>query len=82
MSLPRIHRAGLLTLAALAGSTLFSPTPVRADQPMMRDALSQLRAARASLQAAAHDKGGHRVSAIRLIDQAIVEVELGIDAGR
>ena len=48
----------------------------------MQNALSQLQGAKASLQAAAYDKGGHRLQAIRLIDQAIVEVQLGIDVAR
>jgi hypothetical protein len=41
-----------------------------------------VQAAKASLQAAATDKAGHRVKAIGLIDQAIVEVQLGINAAR
>jgi hypothetical protein len=47
----------------------------------MQAALNQLAAARASLVRAAHNKGGHRVKAIGLIDQAIAEVRLGIAAG-
>ena len=68
--------------AGLLASLLLSGAAVRADQPEMQNALSQLQAAKASLQAASHNKGGHRVKAIRLIDQAIVEVQLGIDAAR
>jgi hypothetical protein len=30
---------------------------------------------------AIHNKGGHRVTAIGLVDQAINEVKAGIDAG-
>jgi hypothetical protein len=67
--------------AVLAGS-LVSATLVRADQPNMQNALSQLQAAKASLEAASHNKGGHRENAIRLINQAIVEVQLGIDVAR
>lgn len=73
--------AAALAAAALAGS-LLSATLVRADQPNMQNALSQLQAAKASLQAASHNKGGHRVNAIQLIDQAMVEVQLGIDVAR
>lgn len=65
----------------LAGS-LLTHSLARADQPNMQNALSQLQAAKASLQAAAHNKNGHRVNAIGLIDQAIVEVQLGINAAR
>ena len=51
--------------------------------PTCRGALSQLQAAKASSQAASHSKGGHRrVNAINLINQAIVEVQLGIDLAR
>jgi hypothetical protein len=47
-------------------------------QPNMEAAMQQLRAARASLQNASTDKGGHRVRAMQLIDQAMGEVEAGI----
>jgi hypothetical protein len=50
-------------------------------QPNMESALSSLNAARSSLERAAHDKGGHRVRAIELVNQAIAEVEMGIQAG-
>ena len=70
-----------LGAVVLAGS-LFSATLARADQPNMQNALSQLQAAKASLEVASHNKGGHRENAIRLINQAIVEVQLGIDVAR
>jgi hypothetical protein len=47
-------------------------------QPHMEDAISHLRAAVASLEKATADKGGHRVRAIELTNQAIAEVEKGI----
>ena len=47
-------------------------------QPMMRAALASLRTAKDQLQKATHDKGGHRLRAIGLIDKAIMEVERGI----
>jgi hypothetical protein len=47
-------------------------------QPNMEAAMQQLRAAQASLQNASTDKGGHRVRAMQLIDQAMGEVEAGI----
>ncbi len=50
-------------------------------QPRMEDALSDLQAARASLEHAEHDKGGHRVRAIEIIDQAIAEVRMGMEVG-
>jgi hypothetical protein len=48
-------------------------------QPHMAAALDELRAARAELQAALPDKGGHRVRAIELVDDAIGQVRRGID---
>ncbi len=47
-------------------------------QPKMRSALESLRAAKAHLDAASPDKGGHRVKAIQLTKDAIGEVEEGI----
>ena len=55
---------------------------VRADQPNMRAALAHLREAKAALQRADHNKGGHRGRAIEIINRAIAEVEAGIAAGR
>lgn len=46
-------------------------------QPHMASALDHLQAAKSELQVASHDKGGHRVRAIRLIDDAIAEVQAG-----
>ena len=48
-----------------------------AAQPHMTAALSDLRAARGELAVALHDKGGHRVTAMGLVDQAIAEVVAG-----
>ena len=53
-----------------------------ADQPHMHDALDNLRQARHQLEIAEADKGGHRVTAIGLVDQAITEVQAGIDYDR
>ena len=52
-----------------------------AAQPHMQAALRELRSSRAELEAALPDKGGHRVKAMALIDQAIAEVQAGIVAG-
>ena len=49
-----------------------------AAQPNMQDALTALRNARRALIDAAPDKGGHRVNAIKLTDQAISEVLAGM----
>jgi hypothetical protein len=47
-------------------------------QPHMDAALVLLQNARGELQAATPNKGGHREAAIRLIDQAIVQMREGI----
>jgi hypothetical protein len=57
----------------------FASGPVEsAPQPMMKKALSSLDTAKTQLQKATADKGGHRVKAIALIDQAIDQVKAGI----
>jgi riboflavin biosynthesis pyrimidine reductase len=53
-----------------------------ADQPHMQNALNDLNAAQNQLQIAIPDKAGHRVNAINLVQQAINEVNLGIQAGQ
>jgi hypothetical protein len=60
---------------AAAASALAGAVP----QPHMRAALTSLRAARAHLDKAEPDKGGHRVKAIALVDDAIKETEAGIE---
>ena len=72
-------RTGLVLVTMIAAIGLQS---VRADQPNMRAALAHLRDARAALQRAEHNKGGHRGKAIEIINRAIAEVEAGIAAGR
>lgn len=47
-------------------------------QPEMDAAIQHLREAQQSLESASSDKGGHRVSALQLINQALAEVEAGI----
>jgi hypothetical protein len=51
-------------------------------QPHMQLALDELQAARSELQAATTDKGGHRERAIELVDQAITEVQAGMEFAR
>ena len=55
-----------------------APVP---DQPHMKAALEFLRNAKSDLERATTDKGGHRVNAIRFIDQATDETKKGIEAG-
>ena len=49
-----------------------------ADQPNMRAARAELQQARAQLQAAVSNKGGHRVKAIEHVNNAIALVNQGI----
>lgn len=68
------------TLTALAAAVVLLPTLAFADpQPNMKEALEHLNAAKASLQKATADKGGHRVKAIELVDKAIEQVQKGIE---
>jgi hypothetical protein len=48
-------------------------------QPHMQAGLEHLKQAKASLEKATADKGGHRAKAIQLINEAMVEVEKGIE---
>ena len=49
------------------------------DQPFMEAARTDLQRARAELQLATRDKGGHRGKAVNLVSQAIGQVTAGID---
>jgi hypothetical protein len=53
-----------------------------ADQPHMQAALDALRLARRELDQATSDKGGHRTKAIGLVNDAINQVEKGIQFDR
>ncbi len=71
-----VRRAALvaaLPFAVACGGTM--------GQPNMQSALSALESARGSLERSAHDKGGHRVRALELVNQAISEVQAGIEVG-
>lgn len=46
-------------------------------QPEMTAAIQHLREAQQNLESASHNKGGHRETALQLINQAIAEVEAG-----
>ena len=71
---------GVLTVLGVAGVAFAAGT--YAAQPHMDNALAALQTARSELQVAEANKGGHRVNAIRLVDQAMAEVRAGIAAGR
>jgi len=50
----------------------------REDQPEMTAAVENLREAQRHLASGSHDKGGHRARAMQLVNQAIQEVQAGI----
>jgi hypothetical protein len=72
-------RASLVIVVAVVAMGLNS---VRADQPHMMAALEHLRAARAELRMAEHNKGGWRVRAIEHVDRAIGDTEAGMRFAR
>jgi hypothetical protein len=69
--------AGVLIIAAVS----FTGGYVVAAQPHMQNALGALQNARSELQMAESNKAGHRVNALRLVNEAIVEVQAGVAAG-
>ncbi len=70
-----------LVVAVLLTSAFVIPV-AQADQPHMQAALAALRSARHQLEIAADDKAGHRLAAIGIVDNAIAQVQAGIDAGK
>ena len=68
-----VSSIGCLIVGAIAGATI-----AFAAQPHMVNALGSLQAARAELQQAVSNKGGHNEKAIGLIDSAIQQVREGI----
>ncbi len=71
----RLFPVLLLTAGLLVG---LAGGLAAARQPHMENALAALQTAKAELERASRDKGGHRVKAIRLINEAILEVRKGI----
>ncbi len=78
-SRPVFRMAAIIGGSMLAGG-LMTGTAM-AFQGHMFNALHALQNAENQLQMAAPDKGGHRVNAIGLVQQAISEVQLGIQVG-
>jgi hypothetical protein len=72
-------KIGVVIVTAVAAMGLNS---ARADQPHMQAALEHLRAARAELRMAEHNKGGWRIRAIQNTDRAIHETENGMAVAR
>ena len=68
----------VVAAAAVAVALAMPATAARAEQGNMDRALSSLQDALQSLRAATPNKGGHKETAIQLIEQAIAEVNRGI----
>jgi len=77
-----LRNLGLGTLSAVVAVFGFLGGRAVAEQPHMRAALDHLRIAREQLQVAEHDKGGHRARALRLVTDAMGQVEDGIQFER
>ena len=75
ISLKHIAAAGALA-GTLAGGILIGQAT--ADQPHMQNALDALTRAKTELITAIPDKGGHRLRAINLVNQAIMETRASI----
>jgi hypothetical protein len=71
----RIAAAGAVAVGAVA----VSASPASAYQGNMERAIGELYDALGSLREATSDKGGHKANAMNLIQQAISEVQAGID---
>jgi hypothetical protein len=74
--------AAVLASACSVGAQAQQQDPASTTQPRMEAALKALESARSDLEASAHNKGGHRVKAIELVDQAISQVKEGIQYAR
>ena len=71
--------AGGAAAAAAAAAVALSAGDALAYQGNMERALSDLYSSLGSLREATSDKGGHKARAAQLIQQAIVEVQAGIE---
>ena len=70
-----------LAILLVVMSSPFAGSTVAAcafDQPQMREAREDLQKARAKLNAASADKGGHRENAIGAVNNAIAEINAGM----
>lgn len=78
-----LNKREFLAGAAVVVGSAAAVTEVAADdQPHMSKAVEYLQSAKTELEKSSHDKGGHRVKAINLVDQAIREVRAGKQAAR
>jgi len=72
--------AGALALSIGTGGNVANAGPaVEGAQPHMKAALESLQAAKAQLDKATSDKGGHRAKALQATKEAIEQVKKGIE---
>ncbi len=76
-----ISRRAAAQRVATAGVAGIAVAKMEAAEPHMDNALRALRNAKIQLETAEPDKEGHRTKAIELVNQAIAQVEAGIQAG-
>ena len=68
-----------LVIGLLVGSAVGSWAAIH--QPHMIAALDALKKAKMELEVAEHNKGGHRVKALELVNHALEQTRLGIEEG-
>jgi acyl-CoA reductase-like NAD-dependent aldehyde dehydrogenase len=73
-----VKKRFVVMIVALCLITGFAAGVWAERQPHMRAALEHLRSAKDELKAAARDKGGHRIAALKAIDEAIDHVKEGM----
>jgi hypothetical protein len=76
------RRSGWVTTLLVAGVAVggFIVGCATAAQPHMQNALAALQSARSELGMATRDKGGHLPIAMQRVDEAIHQVQLGMEA--
>jgi hypothetical protein len=72
-------RIALSLVILLTAGVIAAATP---DQPFMQAARGDLQTAKRELQRATANKGGHRAKALSLVNQAIAQVNQGINFDR
>jgi hypothetical protein len=68
-----------ILVGVLAGMMIFGAGVALAEQGNMEAALMHLNEAKASLERAEHNKGGHREKALKEVNEAIHHVQEGIE---
>ena len=76
------RRSAAKSILTAGTAGLVAASMAEAAQPHMEAALKALQNASGQLQQAADDKAGHREKAIKLVSDAIVQVQQGIQAGK